>query len=226
LRFLLQSAALPVLTAFALGVVRGGWRGVASEALLLNAGVLTLVAPVAGVLVARSGPRSGAALRAVSAPALFLTTSALVCGTGWGYSPEALRALAASHATLAAAALALAALGALCASALSHELDAAALGVALALAVSLGVLGLGPAAGELPGRALRLILLANPVAATANAAGIDLLHSGFLYDLTPLARRQIEHPSWPASTLTFLGVALASGAGAVRLLRARARPPR
>lgn len=229
MRFLLQGAALPVLTAFAVGAARGSWRGVGSEALLLNAVVLTLAAPIAGVLGVRTrvaggpGERPGPGLRAAGALALFLAVSAAVCAASWGWSAEAGGALAASHATLATAALALASVGAVCAAVLSHELDAAAVGLTLALALSFGVLGLGPAAGDLPAPALRAALLANPLAATANAAGIDLLHSTFLYDATPLARRQIEHPPWHASAVAFLCVAAASGAGAGRLLRARHR---
>ena len=97
-----------------------------------------------------------------------------------------------SHAVLWSAALALAAFGALCGRMFREPLDAAACAVGLALLTAFALFAAGPVLDGIPTRLLDAALAANPIVATAAAASIDIFRMDLLYQLSPLAHRQVE----------------------------------
>lgn len=189
------------------------WR-VATDALLVNASAVVICAPVIGVMaIARLHATTDGPLRAsgwaiaryIGAWVVpFVAVSAVVTLYGYGAAPPALGLVAGSHTTLAAAAIALAALGAWCANRLRHPLDAVACSVALALLVAFGILLGGPLVQDLPYPVVNAALLASPLVATAASAQIDILRTETLYQLSPLAHRRFEYPVWQAATAVYL----------------------
>jgi hypothetical protein len=161
----------------------------------------------------------------VAGAVVFLAVSALGTAAAWGLTASALKAIAASHATLGASLLALLALGAWCAAAFRDELDAAACAGVFAVVAATCFVAAGPALADAPTRLINATLLASPVVTTASAAGIDLVRTEPLYRLTPVAHRQFAYPEWYAAGAVYLAAAAGGFAGAVRSLRWR-RPYR
>ena len=183
---------------------RGGARGGTQEGTLRSGCLIaarlavpsTIVAGVSAVVaLAANGGVPGAVLGAVHRA---------------GQTPfaDAIAPVAISHATLWAATMALAAMGALCATCVADPLDAAAGAVTLALAVSAGVLVAGPAIVDAPLGAIDAALLASPLVATASAANLDLLRGDVLYHLSPLAHGRFDYPAWWTASVCYAGFAL------------------
>ncbi|HXD75598.1 MAG TPA: hypothetical protein VN628_17755, partial [Vicinamibacterales bacterium] len=123
----------------------------------------------------------------------------------------------ASQLILAAAAVALVSAG-MCFRAIFHDrLDAAACSLALSLALTLGVIAAGPAAGEIPTASLNFLLGINPLVAAMSAANFDIFRSEPLYRLSPIAHRQFSYPVWSWSAGVFVVMAATGGGAAARL---------
>lgn len=243
----LLAGGAPVLTGVGVLIAeadRGAWftlphavlRQIGADAFILDAALLVVVAPLAGVAMtsrwlqstgggvswwSRTSMRNAwTALSPLGiAIALFIAVSGVVALAGWGARREALQVIAVSHVTLGAAALALAALGAFCASAFRDTLDAAACSLAVALSISWGALVAGPPVGDLPLSVLNAALLASPIVATASAANIDIFRSGTLYQLSPVAHGRFDYPMWYFASAWYLVIAVACFAGLARNTR-------
>ena len=113
-----------------------------------------------------------------------------------------------SHAILWSAALALAAFGALCGRMSREPLDAAACAVGLALLTAFALFAAGPVLDSIPAGLLHAALAANPIVATAAAASIDIFRMDLLYQLSPLAHRQVDYPSFTAAFGAYVSVAV------------------
>jgi hypothetical protein len=101
-------------------------------------------------------------------------------------------------------------------------LDAVACSVATSLIVGFGVFVIGPAASELPTRLLNLMLVANPLIATASAANVDLFRGELLYQLSPIAHREFDYPAWYVAATLYCVVAAAASLAAASAHRWRA----
>lgn len=239
----LPVAGLPVLTGAALlwldaspghwvGLTRAALWRVAADALLINASVLVIAAPMLGVLAGSrlmassvAGPRSAAwtIARRLGVPVgVFVGGSAAVTVAGFGTTSSALSLVGTSHATLAAAALALAAMGALCGRRFRDPLDAVACSAFAAGLVSFGVLLAGPLVQHLPDAVINVALLASPLVATAAGAQIDILRTETFYQLSPIAHRRFDYPAWHVAAATYLIVTMLCF---VALHRDSRRPP-
>ena len=182
---------------------------VATDALVFEAILVTIAAPVAGAAIAASADGSaGATLRRL------LVVLAVFIGTSFLFGWVASRAgaldvvvLVQGHVALAATALALASVGALCAAIFADVLDAAGAALLAALVAAAGLIGSGPPSADLTERAINAGLLASPVIAATSAARIDLLRSATLYQLSPIAHRRFEYPDWVSVTAAYLFVA-------------------
>jgi hypothetical protein len=208
---LLFAAGVPAIAsaiAFMWGVDRRAWfapgpitlRAVAIDMLLIEAILLSVIAPLAGVALA-----SGRALMACTGTALLISaaiTTVILITAGGGV--ETLVMIATTHATLGAAAIALGALGLLCGWRFRDPLDASACSVVIGLAVNFALLAAGPAAAALPTRLVNVALAASPVVATMSAAGIDILRNEVLYRVSPIAHLRFEYPDWSVSTTAYL----------------------
>ena len=210
----LAAALLPAVPAFASVMAAVGlqdWtslnmalvRGTTPDALLYSAACVVVVAPLAGVAVTSRR-------RLVHAAAIFCATSAALTVARLGVSAEAVRFAATSHAVLASATLALAALGALLASVFRNPLDAGAVALGVALTAAYGVLVAGAAVGELSTTWLTTALLASPIMTVATAAQVDLVRTDIWYQVSPLAHIRLEYPALGAVCGAYL---LAGGAG-------------
>ncbi len=183
------------------------------DAFLYCAWALVVGAPLAGVARA-SQPR--ALLVAVM---LLAGVSATIHIATLGSRVETISFVAASHATLASAAVALAALGALCAATFRDRLDAAAAAVTAALLLSGGVLVAGTPVADAPRAVIEAALTASPVVAIASAAGIDLARTEVLYQVSPLARLHFDYPTWYAASAWYLAAAALLHVAASRMMR-------
>ena len=213
----LPFAGLPVLTGAGILMAQaepGTWSAlprpvlwrIAGDALLVNAAIVVIGAPLCGVAMvsrrageerrrpARSLPSVALTLGALAA--VYVGASAAVTLTGFGVSSPAPRFVAASHLTLFTAAMALAALGAWTARAFRDPLDAAAVSTGVALAASFGILLAGPHVQVWSHGLVNAALLASPVVATASAANIDIARTDLLYQLSPLSGRRFDYPLW------------------------------
>ncbi|HEV8398031.1 MAG TPA: hypothetical protein VGQ37_27335 [Vicinamibacterales bacterium] len=197
------AALLPVVPALASVIAAlepGHWTGVSlalirnvtPDALHYSAVCAVVAAPLAGVAV-------GSWRRLAIATALFCGVSAALTLARLGVSADSLQFTATSHAVLACATLALAALGALLARAFRNPLDAAALAVGIALTAAYGVLVAGAPVGGLSTGVLKAALLASPVITVATAAHLDLVRTDIWYQVSPLAHVQLEYPAWTAA---------------------------
>lgn len=139
----------------------------------------------------------------------FVLASAILVLAFPGDPDNVFSLVAVSHTTLWAASLALAALGAVCASTFSDPLDAAACSVGVALLTATGVLVVGPAVAEAPTGAINAALVASPIVATASAANIDILRTDVLYRLSPLAHIRFDYPAWHSAFACYVVFALA-----------------
>jgi hypothetical protein len=184
---------------------------------ILEAAVLVVAAPLCGVALATRRFRGGMAAAALFA--LLLAASAAWTLTSWGRSPDALRAVLLSHATLAVTGLALAALGGWFGSTFRDPLDAAALSAGAALVAALGLFAAGPLVADLPTGIVNAALSASPIVATASAADVDLLRTDLLYRVSPLAHRRFEYPRWYSPLVWYGMLLLVSIAGIVGSLR-------
>lgn len=183
-----------------------GWTGVTSsllraatpDALLYSAVCTVVAAPLAGVAVAAShrGATAKDVGRLAIATVIFCAVSAALTVARLGVDADTLRFAATSHAVLASATVALAALGALLGTLFRDPLDASAAAVTVALAAAYGVLVAGAPVGELSPQLLKAALLASPVMTVATAARVDLVRSDIWYQISPLAHVQLEYPAW------------------------------
>ena len=185
------------------GVTAGLVRDVTPDALLYAAVCVVVAAPLAGVAFP-------SARRLTIATGIFCAASAALTAARLGVDAEGLRFVATSHAVLASATLALAALGAWLGTRLRDPLDAAAVSLTVAGTAAYGVLVAGATVGELPAPVLEAALLASPVMTVATAAHVDLVRSDIWYQISPLAHVQLEYPAWTTVCGAYL---LAGGAG-------------
>jgi hypothetical protein len=210
-------ACVPWLSAFAvsgrspLDAMRspGIFAIVVTDALVFEAIMVTIAAPIAGAAIASSSDRSGRTTlsRLLLALAAFMGTSFIV-GLGAAQAGALnVTVLVQSRVALAATTLALASLGALCAAVFVDVLDAAGAALVAALVAATGLIGSGPAGADLTERAINVGLLASPVIAATSAARIDLLRSAALYQLSPIAHRRFEYPGWVCVSVSYLLVA-------------------
>jgi len=233
----LSAVVFPVVALAAVLIIDDGWRlwsdlprlarsQTATDALLLETVLMVIVAPLGGVaLVMRRLRRCDRLMRKPSEEGTlrsawslawplcvgatsFSVTSAVLAWTVLGMSSDPLPLIATSHAALWAATLAVAAGGALCASVLSHPLDAAACAVGLALMVAAGVLVAGPVIGNAPTSVINAALQASPIVAVASAADVDILRMDVLYRLSPLAHVRFDYPHWQATCGWYVGLAI------------------
>jgi hypothetical protein len=204
---------VPAVASIAAAIGDGAWSGVTGslvravtpDALLYSAACVVVAAPLAGVAVAAGRPRALArrrepaldtAWRLTIATLIFCAVSALLTVGRLGLDADTLRFVATSHAVLASATVALAALGALLGTLFRDPLDAAAVSVTVALAAAYGVLVAGATVGELPPPMLKAALLASPVMTVATAAHVDLVRTDIWYQISPLAHIRLEYPAW------------------------------
>jgi hypothetical protein len=182
--------------------------------LLWEAAALVLIAPLAGVALA------GRDFRGLRGPVIVLAllggvsaaSATVVAHVPW-------QTVMATHLTLGAAAIALAMLGAWCGSTLGDPLDAAACSMAVALIATCGLFSIGSLSADLPTPVVNVALLANPIVAVASAANIDLLRFEFLYQISPIAHRRFDYPTWYLAAFYFSLVALLAAAGVARARR-------
>jgi hypothetical protein len=186
---------------------------------IVEAAALVVVAPLWGVRLGSTHLRG-----LVSSLAVFgalLASSAIGALVMTGLSADAVARVAAAHATLAVAGLALGALGAWSGTALRDPLDAAAVSVAAASCASLGLLAAGPAGADLPTALINAGLAASPIVATAAAGGVDILRSDWFYRTSPLAHGRFDYLSWSVTLPAYGAVLLFSAAAAARAVRRR-----
>jgi hypothetical protein len=221
----LAAALLPLVTAvasIATAIDGSGWSGVTGSlvraatpaALLYSAACIVVAAPLAGVAIAsgqqrraldhRREPALDTARRLTIATLVFCAVSAALTVARLGFDTETLRFVATSHAVLASATVALAALGALLGTLFSDPLDAAGIALTVALAAAYGVLVAGASVAELSPAMLTAALLVSPVMTVATAAHVDLVRSDIWYQISPLAHIRLEYPAWCAACGSYL----------------------
>lgn len=183
----------------------------AGEGLLLEAALLVLLAPLAGVglvsdrssdVVASrwSVARLTVELVVVASVTTLVSGLALwVSGSG-GVSGSFLSA----HLLIWSVSLALLALGAICAALFTHALDAAGVALLLSSGAGFGVLALGPLVAAAPAALVRAWMVASPVLTAASAADIDILRGEFFYRISPLAHSGAAYPGWSAAVSAYL----------------------
>ena len=214
-----------------LAMSRGTIEALTADALLYTACLVLVVAPLVGVVTVRNvavadhddGRRHAGPL-AVAWPLLasvacVASGSAALTLVGIGTRPGAAAFVVASHATLAAVALALTVFGALCAVRLRDPLDAAGCSLAVVLAATGGLFAGGGWIADLPPRMLESALAANPLVAMASSANIDIFRMDLLYRISPLAHIGVEYPPWShvcagylvTAAACFTGLTLTSG---------------
>jgi hypothetical protein len=207
------AALLPAVSALASVIAAlepGHWsdvsaalvRNVTPDALLYSAVCAVVAAPLAGVAVGRWR-------RLALATALMCAVSAALTFARLGVSAESLQFIATSHAVLACATLALAALGALLGTVFRHPLDAAAVALGVSLTAAYGVLVAGAPVGGLSTGLLKAALLASPVMTVATAAHVDLVRTDIWYQVSPLAHIGLEYPTWGAACGWYLAAGCA-----------------
>jgi hypothetical protein len=124
--------------------------------------------------------------------------------------------------TLGAGAFALAGLGSWCRAVCVDRLDAIGIGVLVAFSIGFGVFAAGALTAGLSTPFLNVLLLTNPIVATASAAGVDIFRSALLYELLPIAHREFQYPAWQSSAAIYACVAVATFLIAARAQRMRA----
>jgi hypothetical protein len=195
-----------------------------SDALLYTAICLIVAAPLAGVHIASSRPRTTAFHTAgplIAAVLVFAAVSSLLT-LGWmaGHNAAA-RSVVESHLTLIAVGLALAAWGALCGAVCRDALDAAAVSLLTAMIAAGGLLVAGAVVADLPRSMTAIGLTANPLVVLASAARIDIVRMDVLYQISPLAHVQIDYPAWNVASAWYVAFALLCFAGLTMKLRTR-----
>lgn len=185
----------------------------AAHALLVEAVIVILTASLAGIVIP-SGRRLLVALGALVGGG----AAVIVVISRGGTLPS----VALSQATLGTAAFAMAAIGRFCRAAFEDVLDATACSLVLTVALTFGILVMGPPAGDLPTPVVNLALAASPLVATSSAAHVDVLRSEPLYHLSPIAHRRFEYPQWYSASALYASIA---AAGFFAASRARRRAP-
>jgi hypothetical protein len=237
-------ALLPVVVAFALrwsspwpldtSVPANGWARIAADAFVSQTACLVVLAPVAGVAMLQRGREAarpsgvGTLLRGLSTLAIpvVLAATALAVSSSLlqlRLTTPGAAVLLASHATLWAATVTLAALGAAAAAVFADPLDAAACALVVAVSDGAAVLVAGPVLMAVPAKAVAAALLANPIVATASAAHIDVFRTRVLYLISPLAHTRIDYPPAAMSSIWYVVVAIALFTCAALLLERQRR---
>lgn len=209
------------------------WRGMAAVGILFSTVLLLVAAPLAGVAVAVqdriSAPRTGAWKTALStcwtlllgASAWAGAAAALTGLVAWVAGEGPSTPVLAPHAVQAAAALALALIGAAAAASFREPLDASAFSLGLAALTSVGLLAGGTLLELVPAGFVNWAVAANPLLAISSTAHIDLMRTDVVYQISPLAHVQTFAFAWPAAT-AFYGAVAATCAGGLGLAYARA----
>jgi len=180
---------------------------------------VVVAAPLAGVAVAsRRQPPLQTASQLAIGTLIFCAVSAGLTAVRLGGEAGTLAYVATSHAVLASATLALAALGALLGTLMRDPLDAAALGVGMAVTAAYGVLVAGAPVAQMSAPLLKAALMASPVMTVATAAHVDLVRTDIWYQISPLAHVRLEYPAWGTVCGSYL---LAGCAGFVAILWCR-----
>jgi hypothetical protein len=184
------------------------WARVNADALVLESIAIVIAAPLVGVMAVHRGLIGGGRIaRACGTIAVAFVLGAVVSCVA--LQPAAhLTALLPPYSTLLLAALAMCSIGAAAAAWLDHPLDAAAFGLAVSLALGLGLFAAGPLLDGAPLALVNAALLASPVVAVASAADIDLLRGDPLYRFSPIAHSQFDYPAWPAACATYAAIAV------------------
>ena len=203
------------------GSVAGGGDRIAAgvDGFLLCAAILPILAPALGASLAGRRDARQLVFTLVLATALASIVSAALMLTLLSSIPGSMAAAARAHATLLSALVALALIGAWAAMLCRNPLDAAGITVTASVALTVGVLLLGPLTGDLAPWLVRGLLQVSPLVTSASAAGIDLYRTETMYQLSPLASLGFAYPSWSlacamylaAATLAFLGTTRAMG---------------
>jgi hypothetical protein len=197
-----------------------GWRGLANDLLLAEAALLPVGAPIVGV--GRGSCRTFvAALCALLLVSAAISTALL---TAAGSGAQVLLTIPAAHATLAATVIAMGTFGRLCAAWFRDPLDAAGVGILVAVLVNFAVLAGGPATAQLPTTVINSALAASPSVATMTAAGVDILRAELLYSASPIAHLRFEYPNWFGTAAAYALVAALCLVG-IRRTAATAAPP-
>ena len=233
---LLSAVAVPVLSLSVILAADAPGHGViqiasASRArlvgqmLLTEVAVLVIYAPLAGLFTALRIRSLGDGVAGRFPPAMFvsawqfahplvlritLMTATSVVIAFAIRSPIDASTLLLSHVILWAAALALAALGAVCAAIFGEPLDAAACAIGVALVASTSVFVGGPVLDSIPRWLVNASLIGNPIVATAASANIDLFRMDLLYQVSPLAHRHVEYPTAATTFVVYVLIAAAS----------------
>lgn len=185
--------------------------------LVPDAVAIVLLAPATSVLAAaRRHRRATATLLPALGAVLTLVVLSIGASLAASSSTRSLGQIAVPHATLAAAALASAAIGALSGRFFADVLDAAAASGVIVLAATFALLVAGDVAGGLPIAVIDAGLTASPLVAVASAADIDLLRSDTWYHASPIAHRSFSYPVWYHAAGSY---ALISLIGAVVFIR-------
>jgi hypothetical protein len=178
--------------------------------LVPDAVAIVLLAPAMSIVAAtrRDCHASATLLPALGAVLVLVVVSiAATLGTSSSAS-SAIATIAMPHATLAAAALASAALGALCGRFFDDVLDAAAVSGVLVVAATFALLVAGDLVVGLPTAVVDAGLTASPLVAMASAAEFDLLRSDTWYHASPIAHRSFSYPLWSHATGSYILVSI------------------
>jgi hypothetical protein len=171
-------------------------RALGRDALLYTAGAVVLAAPVAGVVVGASRPRTRRSIaRLAAAAAVFTAVSAVLTMVVFGQWAT-LALVATSHTTMFTVAFALAAFGAFCGALFPDSLDAAACSLIVVLTAAAGLLVAGASFGDLPLPLIDAAITASPLVAMTSSAHIDLSRMAVPYQMSPLAHLQVQYPAW------------------------------
>jgi hypothetical protein len=185
---------------------------VAGDIFLSVSASALLAAPVYGTTLGARRPR---ALELIGFGAVLL-----VVGGGlafaWRATAGGTRAAISGPAALAISIGALIQLGRVIRAALGDQLLAALVGLAAAVALTIGPFAAGSISGSLSLSQSTWLLAANPLVTTAAAAGIDLLHLDAIYRTSPLAHRGVALPAWTTVCAVYALLGLAAF-GASRL---------
>jgi hypothetical protein len=193
-------------------------RSLAADALLFTIGTVVVFAPLAGVVVAArvrdrdDSQEAGGARQTTwtlaAAMALLVASSALLMVVGWEHTDAAaLRLVATSHATVFAVALALAGFGAVCGVTFRDSLDAAGCSLSVVLVAAGGLLVAGALLADVPRALIEVAVAASPFVTMASAAHIDVVRMSVPYQMSPLARIQVQYPAWHLAFAGYLAVA-------------------
>ncbi len=178
---------------------------------------IVLLAPAMSVLAAARRQHSATAtLWPALAAVLTLVVVSIAISIATWPSTRSLGAIAIPHATLAAAALASAAIGALCGRLFADVLDAAAASGVLVLAATFALLVAGDVAVGLPTAVIDAGLTASPLVAVASAADVDLLRSDTWYHASPIAHRSFSYPMWYHAAGSYVFISLVCAVAFIR----------